>query len=1358
MCIFAVKFDKTQNSGIMKHSIWNMLFVAVAGMMCTTIAAQDVKVDYKKYPDANPFPKVERTYSNTVAAKSSNSARSSRYGSERPDHLNNALTKYFPPVFNQSGGSCGSAQAVGYTMTLEMNAYRNADASLEENQLPTHFTWLHTNSGIDKYSIMNRHGVPNVPTYGGRTYSNTFGLQDTSNPDYGYMQGYDKWYSAMFNRTLGGDTFCDADQTTELGREQLKQYLWNHWGDESFWCGGVSGIGVASGGNWQDIPSTATNRAIGVAGMKYVYSWGETYDHALTVVGYDDRIEFDLDGNGVYGEAAKDEIGAWIICNSWGAGWCNQGFIYCPYKYSYAMGTNRIPMNSGHYTWRKDYEPKRVLKIVVEYSRRSEISISAGISADTTAVEPQKTEVMPFFNYAGDGTKSNPAPEVPMLGRWKGKLNRTPMEFGYDVTDLSEGYDLSKPVKYFLVINSKTGSIGEGKVDKLSLMDYTLDPEGLEVPTRMDTVAILNGDKTTVLSVTTLGMQVYEPLNVTLNGKRLSWNEPKLSSYPIARYYVYKGNDKVAEVPAMSHSYLVDDASATYYVATAYEYRGSRVLSNKSIPARNSTETIQTTSNQVLQLDNARTSVSGLLSEGLKQATIEFWLNPTTISSFNQQMGEGWGSLLFCLTATGQIQCGWDTNNRFISRTNTVKAGKWQHVAIVVDGNQLTLFIDGMKKGSITSDSYSGIPALKNFCLGTANGDFNAQIDELRIWNKALSQVDIYRNKGLAVANPAGQTNLVAYYPMITVERDGQRYIKDFASGYDIPIGNAETKEDATMLTGAVTTGIASFTVPTETLFAGEPLNFNSSALLNTVSWHWSAPDATTKTASSASPYFIFETPGTYQVTHTVTSIDGETFENTQEITVTSPEAPVADFAIAETSLSEGDMFSLANQSSGANCTYTWTMPGADEEEIHSVNAGVTYSQTGVFPITLTATNAGGESKKTMYVTVAPSAPRVAFTVNPSIIRLGETTYLIDETRQRPETWKWLLSNGIHDYEINGQHSSFTPTHPGYYDVTLESSNDIGVSSLTESGRLIVINADSKNGLVMGGSERLESTANLFSAGTKAFTIEWWMLPYETLGALNMTTENEMLTATTDQNGRMSVTVGGKTVNSGDNYVMAGTWHHYAVSFTFGTVKFYRDGVLFASPSSRIGTSTTDWGKLTLSGGDEGYKGQIDELRIWSKALALSTMKGLINAPLTDIETQMDKNGLVAYYDFNQDGGSVKDRTTNGIDLSRIGFGPDGDAWGLSTGVFTLDLDAEAATEVIQADGITHVYNAVKEGKTHRVEAVPGGIRFAFENAEEVKIYTLDGQCVFCDTVEGVHILPFAPGIYIAEGRKLKVE
>ena len=50
----------------MKLYIKTRLLTAAAALVCGTLSAQDIKVDYQAYPDANPFPKVEKTYSNTV--------------------------------------------------------------------------------------------------------------------------------------------------------------------------------------------------------------------------------------------------------------------------------------------------------------------------------------------------------------------------------------------------------------------------------------------------------------------------------------------------------------------------------------------------------------------------------------------------------------------------------------------------------------------------------------------------------------------------------------------------------------------------------------------------------------------------------------------------------------------------------------------------------------------------------------------------------------------------------------------------------------------------------------------------------------------------------------------------------------------------------------------------------------------------------------------------------------------------------------------------------------------------------------------------------------------------------------------
>ena len=1404
----------------MRKILLTALTAILSGAMAVGQAQVNVPVDYKKFPDANPFPNVQRTKSNTVGNAAPNSAaRSSAYAATRPDHVNNALKKFFPPVINQSGGSCGSAQAVYYMMAYEMNSYRNWDASTTDHQLPTHYTWLQTYAGVGIAPIANKHGVPSVTDYGGNTYSRLFGNQDTSQPNFGYMQGYDKWYRAMFNHIVGGDTFCDQNQTTEIGREQLKQWLWNHWGDESFYAGGISGIGVASGGTWGRIPATPTNTSIGVTGKYCVASWGKTYDHALTIVGYDDRIEFDLDSNGVIGEKDKDEVGAWIICNSWGSSWCNGGFIYCPYKYSYSMFTNSIPMNSGHFVWRKDYEPKRVFKILMDYSRRSEIAISAGISTDTAATAPAKTEDMPYFTYAGDGTKADPAPEVPMLGRWRSGMNYDPMEFGYDVTDLTDNCDLTKPLKYFLVIKSKNKALGHGNVYKFSLMDYSVDPEGMEIPAAIDTVAILNGGKTTILSLVTPGQQFYEPNNVKLDGKTLSWTSP-VSTYNVARYYIYKEGtesssevqespsgmqnkssevsknshellrnssemlrsyggmqksssevlrnysrmQKIAEVPAISCSYTVDDPAANYYVSTAYDYRGGFVESPKCGPARNGTLFAQEGTNNVLSLAKECLSSPSLLNSASPEATIEFWIKPNSLAN-NQYIGQGWGSFLFCVSASGQVQCGWsnsgdnsDASNRVVTASRTIKTGTWSHVALVVDHNELTVYVNGMKKGSTKSSTYSGVPALASFCIGAEKGPFDGQIDELRVWNKALSQVDIYRNKGLDVANPTAQEHLIAYYPMETYENGGQLYLKDYAGGNDIAMTAGKTAPDASFLKGAITESHAAFVLPESPCYVGQPLKFTSAAMVNTTQWKWVAPEADISSLGVQNATLTFSKPGTHSVTHIITDVNGVTVDSTRQIEVVAAEAPLADFEIAKDTLGEGEVFHFANVSKAANAKYTWTMAGADVESANSVNATAVYSKTGVYPIKLTATNSGGTSTKTRYITVTHSAPRVLFSASPDVIMLGETAYLVDDTRNNPTEWKWTVSNGKHTYIVDGQNSSLTPQHPGTYDVKLEATNDVGTTIGTQQAALIVRNADSKNGLTFTGHESLTSTADFFDSSVRAFTIEWWMSPNEVNGAIDMTTSNGAFTLQCNQDGVATLTVGGKAAATEEGFVVPNAWHHYAITFNFGSVKFYRDGEQYASTSTRIGTTMPAWGRLVISGGDAHFSGQLDELRIWSKALSLSAMKNYINAPLANIETLVSDNGLVSYYDFNQSGGSVKDRTSNKIDLERRGFGPDGDAWGLSSGVFALDLSNSSDTIQVDADGLTSLQDAVAQGDAPAITGGKGAIRFVMAQPTEVFVYTMDGKLTFRDTIEGTHYLPFLPGIYIVNGVKVRVE
>ncbi|MCM1516995.1 MAG: hypothetical protein NC080_11420, partial [Paraprevotella sp.] len=461
--------------------------------MTASAWAQDVPVNREKYPDYvdptkaySPEPRLMKYVQMQGESGSRKMARRAA-ADELPDHWNNADTKYFPPVFNQAGGSCGSASRICYMFTHEINALRDVSGKLSENQYPSHFVWLFTSGNDGKDEFVEYVGVPNSVVYGGRTYSMLFGYQEEGNNDFGWMTGYDKWKNAIGNRMLR-PTGNPLTVDTEEGRLAAKAWLYNHAGDLDFKAGGLIGLGVASGGIWKNIPKTDANDAAGVTNQYYVYRWGTQVDHAVTMVGWDDRIEFDLDGNGIAGEVDKDEKGAWIIVNSWGD-WCNKGFIYCPYKYAGPVSNQETgAMTAGYwsgelYHARKNFRPLRVIKVKMDYTHRSELLLQVGISTDLNATEPESVTDMHHFRYAGDGQNGNakPAPSTPMLGKWQGVMNHEPMEFMYDVTDFSAGFDQNKPLKYFFIINRKNDtSLGSGSVYEAGIVDMDRDLEGIE--------------------------------------------------------------------------------------------------------------------------------------------------------------------------------------------------------------------------------------------------------------------------------------------------------------------------------------------------------------------------------------------------------------------------------------------------------------------------------------------------------------------------------------------------------------------------------------------------------------------------------------------------------------------------------------------------------------------------------------------------------------------------------------------------------------------------------------------------------------------------------------------------------------
>ena len=116
------------------------------------------------------------------------------------------------------------------------------------------------------------------------------------------------------------------------------------------------------------------------------------------------------------------------------------------------------------------------------------------------------------------------------------------------------------------------------------------------------------------------------------------------------------------------------------------------------------------------------------------------------------------------------------------------------------------------------------------------------------------------------------------------------------------------------------------------------------------------------------------------------------------------------------------------------------------------------------------------------------------------------------------------------------------------------------------------------------------------------------------------------------------------TLRIGDNWNLTGytfptynLWHNYTVVRTAANTWFYLDNVLTLTKGSAINNpeSTKFWVSHQYGGISENFKGGIDEIQIWSRALTACEISANYNMSLTGAE-----QNLVHYYNFNQSSGN----------------------------------------------------------------------------------------------------------------------
>lgn len=411
-----------------------------------------------------------------------------------PVIVDNSLNKYFRPIFNQTNGCCGQASGIGYNFTYAINFARDLASNTTQTQYPTHYTYNFLNGGADNgsfyfdgWEVINANGCPNVNTYGGMYSTLT-----------SWISGYDKYYSAMQNRTL--DVFT-IDVSTLQGLIILKAWMNDQLNGSS-----VGGLANFSAGVTADPSGKFSMKTLPTgtpeAGKVVITHWDSEVNHAMTFVGYNDDIRFDFNGDGQYtnnkdidGNGILDirdfEIGGLIMVNSWGESFGNRGKAYVPYKLLAEPKTNGgIGSSIVHVIRAKAaYTPKATIKATITHTSREKLRITAGVSANPSATKPDYILQASIFNYQG-GNYS-------MQGGIR-EGDKT-IEIGLDITPLLSYINSSQVAKFFLVVIEKESNTpSDGSIGSFSLYDYTNGGE--ETVCTQTNIPITNND-TTLLSV-----------------------------------------------------------------------------------------------------------------------------------------------------------------------------------------------------------------------------------------------------------------------------------------------------------------------------------------------------------------------------------------------------------------------------------------------------------------------------------------------------------------------------------------------------------------------------------------------------------------------------------------------------------------------------------------------------------------------------------------------------------------------------------------------------------------------------------------------------------------------------------------
>jgi hypothetical protein len=160
----------------------------------------------------------------------------------------------------------------------------------------------------------------------------------------------------------------------------------------------------------------------------------------------------------------------------------------------------------------------------------------------------------------------------------------------------------------------------------------------------------------------------------------------------------------------------------------------------------------------------------------LSKFSVAAWFRTTTVPSDDRFLANKGGSGTdsigknqnygIWITSSGKLGGGFETSsgsNKYVSSPNSYVNGQWQHGVVTFDGSNVRLYVNGIQIASTSTTTVPDIQGNQPLRIGanslSISDIFKGDIDEVGVWNKALSVSEIanIKNNGIfSVDIPSG--------------------------------------------------------------------------------------------------------------------------------------------------------------------------------------------------------------------------------------------------------------------------------------------------------------------------------------------------------------------------------------------------------------------------------------------------------------------------------------------------------------------------------------------------------------------------------------------------------------------------